>query len=164
VNASQSRCRLFLARLCSRMGLGTDPRTLGDAEVRSRDGPARRSCHHADRDVHLGDETLQHPPDSRLDNHDGPSGAGDIASCRGRGRLMGARAIESVEILPMSRRSQYSNWTGRTSSARNPSAMRANRFRRIWISFCAMPMGRSSALTVENQAGFFGRTDVSWTV
>ena len=78
------------------MGLGTDPGTLGGAEVRSYNGPAPRSRHHADRDDPLspvGDATLQHAPDSRLDNHDGPSGAGDIGTCRDLGRLVGAKVI-----------------------------------------------------------------------
>ena len=74
--------------------LGTDPRTLGDAPF------GRIAALLLEAVIMLiamilsvGNATLQHAPDSRLDNHDGPSGAGDIGTCRDLGRLVGAKVI-----------------------------------------------------------------------
>src|SRR5215469_2549613 len=102
-NASaQGWADLFPARLCFRVGLGVNPRTLGGAAVRSHNGPAHRSHYHADRDgclITVADETLQRASNSRLNDPNGSGGVRSTDTRRDRGCRMGARVIPSGNIL-----------------------------------------------------------------
>ena len=96
-NASaQGRCGLFPIHVRRRMGLGTDPGTLGDATLWPSDQRAAGGGHHADSDDRrrtVGNPAMPREADIRLDNLDGFGGSGDIGACRDRRCRVGTEAI-----------------------------------------------------------------------